>query len=122
MITPYPLSKLTKELELVPQAIIGRDISELCRRYGWKLEEGQDDFDAFLGTAFLMRASNADRGTAFAIMHYKGHPRATSTIYLPFEIEDVASISNIVAKIARELDISEKIVWQRKDGLETHKP
>ncbi len=57
----------------------------------------------------------------FAIMRYKGHPRTTSTIYLPFEIADVPTISKMIAAITGELDLSQKVVWQREDGLETTK-
>lgn len=116
MIKPYRVSKLIDERELVPQAIIQAAIPDLARRYRWRLEEGHDDFDDYVGTAFVLETPTvSERALPFAIMHYKGHPDATSTIYLPFEVQNVPLITKLISTITNELDISEKIVWQRKD-------
>jgi hypothetical protein len=52
-------------------------------------------------------------------MHYTGHPKDTSTIYLPFNIRDVDEISALISRIVSELEISTKMItWQRKDNPE----
>ena|SRR5258708_16591511 len=112
MIKPAALHKLIREYEFVPQAIIEEPVLELARRFGSEVEKGHDDFDEYLGAAAWLD------GTPFAVMHYKGHPKNTSTIYLPFEINDVNDITEIVSRIASELKLAEKsISWQRKDNF-----
>lgn len=118
MIKPYPLSQLTAEVDLVPQALISGSLSDLAKQHGWALEEGQDDLDSFTGAAFLLGLSlHADfqPRTPFALMRYKGHPPATATIYLPFQVQDEKAISKAIARILKELHLSQKLLWQRRD-------
>lgn len=111
MIKSLPLKKLLHEIEFVPQAIISEPVVELAKRYGGEIEKGADDFDFYEGSGALID------GTPFAIMHYQGHPKLTSTIYLPFDIQDVKEISKIIFHIASELKLFGKIQWQREDEL-----
>jgi hypothetical protein len=73
--------------DLVPQAILREDLRRLARRTGLKLEEGSDDLDEFVGAYLQVGA------LPVAIKHYRGHPKGTSTIYLPSEVSDVSEIT-----------------------------
>jgi hypothetical protein len=112
MIAQLPLHELLQKAEVVPQAIIAETIDVLAERLGFKVEKGDDDFDEYEGCGSFLAQANC----SFALMHYKGHPPGTTTLYLPFEIEDVDQITAIVAQIATELDVHSKLLWQRKDG------
>jgi hypothetical protein len=110
MIKPYDLHEVRKR-ELVPQAILALEIFDLPRLVDSKIVKGDDDFDAYVGAGFWLD------GLEFAIMHYRGHPIGTSTIYLPYEIRDVEKITDIVSKIVSELKLlpGKYVIWQRKD-------
>ena len=111
MIRPEPLHNMINKTEFVPQAVIAETVYELAKRFGSEVEEGEDDFDKYEGAAAWLD------GFAFAVMHYRGHPKNTSTIYLPFEIHDVEKITLIISRIILELKVSpDLITWQRKDG------
>jgi len=106
------LHELLGQEELVPQAILRIPIERLAIQHSIKLEVGADDFDKYVGAAFRLD------DTRFAIMHYAGHPDGTSTIYLPYSINDVVKISYFISKIASELGLSATdFEWQRKDDL-----
>jgi hypothetical protein len=118
MINPYPLSQLTAEADLVPHALISGSLQDLAKQHGWTLEEGQDDFDGFVGAAFelaLSLHSDFKARTPFALMRYKGHPPATATIYLPFQVQDLKSIGKALDRILKELNLSQRLLWRRRD-------
>jgi hypothetical protein len=109
MITPYPLRKLIEKIEFVPQAIVSEDVTSLVRRTGLEIEEGQDDFDRFVGGGAWLEKFEI----FFALMHYKGHPKGKTTIYLPIDILYIDEIREIIAQISLELGLEDKIEWQR---------
>jgi hypothetical protein len=111
MIKPAPLNELIRDYEFVPQAMIDEPIANLVKRSGLKTEEGLDGFDNYVGVAGWLDE------IPFTVMHYSGHPKNTSTLYLPFEIKDVAKITGIISRLALELKFDQSISWQRKDGL-----
>jgi hypothetical protein len=112
MIKSYPLNQAVNEKNFVPQAVISEEILDLASRTKLSLEKGKDDLDYYEGTAALLD------GLLFTIMHYRGHPPNTCTIYLPFEIQNVGEITKRLTQIRVELGLSEKaILWQRKDGM-----
>jgi hypothetical protein len=113
MIKPYNLHKLLGAKEFVPQAIVGVNVSYFADRFKSELVKEHDDLDEFLGTAFWL-----DEWLPFTVMHYRGHPPDTSTIYLPFEITDVEKITGIVERIASEFKVTDKVLWQRKNDPE----
>jgi hypothetical protein len=111
MIKPVPLHLMIDQYEFVPQAIIAETVHELAKRFGSDVENGHDDLDAYQGAAAWLDEF------PFAVMHYRGHPTDTSTIYLPLDIADVDKITDIVSRIASELKLSSKsITWQRKNN------
>jgi hypothetical protein len=120
MIKPYSLSQLTAEVDLVPQALIAGSLTDLARQHGWTLDEGCDDLDSFVGTAFqldLPLHPDFKPFTPFALMRYRGHPPATATIYLPFQMQDLKMIDKALGRILKELKLSQRLLWQRRhDG------
>jgi hypothetical protein len=111
MLKPLSLERAIQEYPFVPQAIIGMDVSKLAGRVGLKVEDGIDDFDNYQGAAAWLDEY------VIAIMHYSGHPDNTATVYLPFEVDDVKLIANIVLKVQNEFKLSSKdILWQRGDN------
>jgi len=113
MIKPIPLLEVVSRYHFVPQDVIREGVVELAKRFGLKVWEGEDDLDTYEGAAAVFD------GLPFTVMHYRGHPENTSTIYLPFEIKDVEVIAKIISSIAAQLKLSpEVIVWQRKDNPE----
>jgi hypothetical protein len=93
------------------QAIIAETVHELANRFGSDVENGHDDLDEYQGAAAWLDEF------PFTMMHYRGHPAETSTIYLPLDIADVDKITDIICRIASELKLSPKsITWQRKNN------
>jgi hypothetical protein len=113
MIRPLPLEKVLGGRELVPQALIELPIWDLAKRLHAELEKGSDDFDNYFGAGAIL-----DDQVPFAVMHYSGHPKDTSTIYLEFDLKETDVISKIISMIVSELKLPvDAIKWQRKDGL-----
>lgn len=114
MITLLPLHKLIREYDFVPQAIILEPVFEVAKRFGSDVEEGEDDLDQYLGAAALL-----DEHWPFAVMHYRGHPKDTTTLYLPFKVRNIDDVTKIISMIVDALKIPEtSIRWQRKDNPE----
>jgi hypothetical protein len=69
--------------------------------------------DEYSGVAFAIN------GAPFAVMHYKGHPPETSTIYFPRNLDTVAEITELVDRIVARFELpADSIIWQRKDNPE----
>jgi hypothetical protein len=113
MIRPVPFHMMINKTEFVPQAIIAEAVSDFARRFGSDVEAGKDDFDEYEGVAAWLD------DLPFTVMHYRGHPKNTSTIYLPFDIHDVKEITDMICRIALELKLPPNLIkWQRKDTPE----
>jgi hypothetical protein len=107
-IQPLDLNSVKEQVELLPQAVLGRPISHFALRM--PVVEGHDDFDKFQGAALLLN------GERLALIHYAGHPSDTVTVYLPWYIRDVDQITTIIGRLVEELDLPrEAIIWQRAD-------
>jgi hypothetical protein len=97
--------------DMLPQAVVNLPVSYFAERFGGHLEKGHDELDYFEGTGFVL-----DGILPFAMKHYRGHPGGTSTIYLPFSIQRVEMISDIVGRIASAMGFpTGAIIWQRAD-------
>ena len=111
MIKPASLHGLMETIDFVPQAIIAHSIFDLAKHMQVKPEKGHDDLDEFYGFAFVL-----NEVAPFALMHYRGHPKDTTTIYLPFEFDTLHRINKIVSEIVSELKIPpQEITWQRSE-------
>ncbi len=102
-------------IELVPQAIVARPISYFEKSLGISFVKDRDDLDEFEGAALLINDK-----LHLALKHYPGYPADTTTIYLPYEINDLAQITEIIRLVADELHISSAwigfpLAWQRSD-------
>jgi hypothetical protein len=60
--------------------------------------------------------------TPFAVMRYNGHPPATATIYLPFQVQDEKAISKAIGRILKELHLSQRLLWQRRPARRRGRP
>jgi hypothetical protein len=111
MIKAADLHDVWGDKDFVPQAVLGVDVFVLADRFKLKVVKAHDDLDEYIGIGCWL----SDFGLPFAVKHYAGHPEHTSTIYLPYEIQDVGKITDIIHSIAKDFDLSEKqIIWQRK--------
>ena len=114
MIKQGSLEEMIYKFELVPQAIVALPVERIAKQLGLVIEKGHDDFDEYFGAAAWL-----DGVQPFTVMHYRGHPEDTSTIYLPFNIRDTDKITALIGRIASELKLPPKtITWQRKDNPE----
>jgi hypothetical protein len=110
MIRQIPLRHIARE-DYVPQAIISRPIEELASKAGIKLFQDYDDLDEFVGAGFEVD------GAKVAMLHYTGHPKDTTTIYFPYDVGSIETITRLIALIVAELELPEKAIkWQRAEN------
>jgi hypothetical protein len=108
MIRVSSLAEVRKE-ELLPQATISKPVSYFAGLFGVRSTGGFDDLDYYEGVACVL-----DGMIPFTLMHYRGYPENTTTVYLPFGIQGPEQISTIVGRIAKETEIpASAIIWQR---------
>lgn len=113
MYKPVPLSWLDGK-ELIPQAIIDRPISHFAERFKLSFTRGHDDFDRYDAAAIQL-----NDGLVFELKRYAGYPDNTTTIYLPYDINSIEQISNVISMITSEFNIPRSwISWQRSDDPE----
>lgn len=103
-----------REIEWIPQAIIDRPVSYFEKVFGLEFTRGSDDLDDYEEATFILEGLN---GLPVALMHYRGYPPNTTTVYLPFGFHDVARILQVIGLIAKELQLPpDAISWQRSDN------
>jgi hypothetical protein len=111
MIKQASLEEMIYKFDFVPQATVALPVQQIGKQLGWVIEKGHDDFDEYFGAAAWL-----DGAEPFTVLHYKGHPENTSTIYLPLHIREIEEITDVIRRIASELKLpAKKITWQRKD-------
>jgi hypothetical protein len=109
-IVPLDVEEVLSSAEFIPQAVVGHDIGKLGKKFGVNAVRSSDDLDSYTALAWSIGK------LPFTVMHYRGHPKGTSTIYLPRKLSNVAMITNVISKIIDRLGIEHKdLVWQRKD-------
>jgi hypothetical protein len=112
MLKPVP-SSLVAGHEFIPQAIIDRPLSYFVERFNLPITKGEDDLDTFESAALEVN------GLVFELKRYAGYPENSTTIYLPYHINKIEEISQLVGVIAGELNVPNQwIVWQRRDNPE----
>jgi hypothetical protein len=100
-----------RQIDFVPQAVVGHPATYFEKNLRVKMASGSDDLDEYYGAAFIL-----NNETPFVLRHYKGHPTNTMTIYLPSEYRSVDQITEIVSRIVQELQIERNdLIWQRAD-------
>jgi hypothetical protein len=106
------LSEVLSASELIPQAVVKKPIDAFAS-LGADVCSGADDLDEYRGLGFYFG------DTPFAIMHYRGHPADTSTIYLPFDVRDAELIGRLLRMIFSHFKLRDRdIDWQRKGGAD----
>ncbi len=101
-----------RDIDLIPQAVIGKPVSFFEQHLGIHFIDGCDDLDYYRGAAMRL-----DDKLPFALMHHRGDPPETTTLYLSREIHDVEEISRAIRVIIDELQIlPDSIQWQRSDN------
>jgi hypothetical protein len=110
-VMPVPLPDVLKGSDFIPQAVVRKSLEALAGSDA-QVFSGTDDLDDYRGLGFRFG------DVAFTIMHYKGHPPETSTIYLPHEMRDLQPIDALLKAILSHFKLRTRdIVWQRKDDL-----
>jgi len=93
-------------VDFVPQAILSHPITFFSQRLGFKFDADVDDLDEYQSAFFRL-----ENNFPFALIHYRGNPGNTTTIYFERGIkrEDVVQI---VRQIAANLDLPPTdVVW-----------
>jgi len=105
MIRQVSLSDLGP-VDFVPQAVVRSPVSYFSNRLGYKFEKEIDDLDEVESAFFEM-----DDGIPFALIHYRGNPADTTTIYFERKTPaiDVLKLVNGIITIFDLPPVS--IVW-----------
>lgn len=93
-------------VDFVPQAVVRSPVTYFSDRMGFKFDKDTDDLDDCESAFFTL-----DNSVPFALIHYRGNPDDTTTIYFGrgTRREDV---SGIVQHILRDFDLpTAAIVW-----------
>jgi hypothetical protein len=105
-----PLRTTRSREHLVPQAIISEPVETFARIKPATIEEDSDNLDYYKGIAYALN------DIPFAVMHHRGNPKNTSTIYLPKSIRSVDQITGIIDNIIACFKLPpSSLIWQRKD-------
>jgi len=100
-----------RSIDFVPQAIWNVPISFFANNFGLEIESSQDDFDEYVG------AYQVVDDVLMAIRHYAGHPPNTATLYVPSNVEDLETITNLIGAFTQHFGLtSSQLQWQRKDN------
>ena len=103
-----PIEDLSTE-DWVSHATLGLATSVLEERCGLHFYDGYDDLDLFRGT----KTFSVD-GKKYMLRHYRGDPRKSVDVYLPFKVDDPAEIAKTVDAVLNQLRLSRNIViWER---------
>lgn len=96
--------------EVAPQAIFWRPL----RYFTPSCRHGSDDLDAYAAATYLY-----GNEISFELRVYAGHPRQTTTVYLPFHVQEFAAISDAVKVIVRALAVpTSAVAWRRGQDFE----
>lgn len=94
------------QVDFVPQAVVRSPISYFSDRLGFKLVSDIDDLDEYESAFFQLNDS-----FPFALIHYRGHPPDTTTIYFGRGISQ-KDVPQIVSDILNDFDLpSAALVW-----------
>jgi hypothetical protein len=109
MFKPVPLSKLEGQ-EFVPQAVLDRPTSHFKEALNIPFVRGHDDFDEYEAAAIELN------GFTFELKRYAGYPANSTTIYLPYYVDNLEAIEGFLRAIFAELGVPQNWVsWRRSD-------
>jgi hypothetical protein len=113
VVKAIPLPNALQKWDFVPQAVIARPITAFTKHISSQITSGHDALDEYSGVAYAIN------GRPFAVMHYKGHPSETSTIYFPRNVSAIEQITALVSEIIQRFKLPpDAVLWQRKDNPE----
>lgn len=113
MVQAIPLENALQKWDFIPQAVIARPLEVFTRHVSSRITSGHDALDEYSGVAFAID------GAPFAVMHYKGHPPETSTIYLPRDLGTIPEITALIGRIVSRFELpNDSVIWQRRDNPE----
>lgn len=96
--------------DVAPEAIFWRDI----RCFALRPDSAEDELDTYLVASFII--GNA---VTFDIRHYDGHPKSTSTVYLPSTTLKASEIEEALNQVISGLRVPETgIAWRRGEEYE----
>lgn len=105
MIKQVSITELGR-VDFVPQAVVRSPIRYFSDRFGFKLSSDTDDLDEYESAFFHL-----NDGFPFALIHYRGNPPDTTTIYFGREI-DPKDVPEIVGIILDNLKLPEdSLLW-----------
>jgi hypothetical protein len=98
------------QVDLTPQAVIQLSAADFHDRFGLVFEHGQDDLDIFEAAFFKLD------GMVAALMHHRGEPKNTVSVYLrrgltPRQAE--RAIDSILAEYSLASDV---VSWREPAG------
>jgi hypothetical protein len=112
-IRPAPLPEVLDSYEFVPQAVVNKPVRAFADLARIDVTRAAADPDEYEGIAFFLGQ------VPVTVMHYKGHPVSTSTIYLPQSVSSIREISRLLGLIFSQFALPPKdVAWQRKDRPE----
>jgi hypothetical protein len=91
-------------VDFIPQAVVRQSVDYFTRRLGYKFESDTDDLDEYESAFFKL-----SNGTPFALVHYRGNPEDTTTIYFSRETKG-DEIPSVVEAILRDFDLSSVLI------------
>lgn len=98
-------ASLGLQSDVLPQAIFWRPLIYFATSF----RTDEDGLDKFKVMTFVV-----DNNLTFDLRNYRGHPAETSTMYLPFEIQDLDLIVSTITEIMSEIGIPKyAVAWQR---------
>jgi hypothetical protein len=107
-----PAKFIFDQLDFVPKATLRVPISYFSA-LGHEIIHSDDDLDEFDG-AVLFSVSLRLPG---AVRHSAGYPEGTSTIPLPYELQDVEVITKAMSSLPEECKLqTTDLIWQRRDN------
>ena len=110
VVKPIPWAPLLASDEFVPQAVLKLPIKAFADALRSQVVSDANDFDAYEGTAFTVD------GVPVTVMHYRGHPANTATVYLPYKYSKVDEITKVINLVLASFSLPRNaIIWQRKD-------
>ena len=93
-------------VDFIPQAVVRRPVRYFSDQFGFRFEQDTDDLDAHESAFFKL-----DDRLPFALVHYRGNPEDTTTIYFGREIGR-EEVPTVVHYILRGFDLpANAVIW-----------
>jgi hypothetical protein len=106
MVMIQPISELS--VEVIPQAIIDRPVSEVVGKYADVLED-TDELGTFEGASFKL-----DGKYEIAVRRYPGYPKDKAKVYIDQKVKSVPDITAVIRAVLKEFGLTaDALKWER---------